>query len=161
MDAQDMPRYRSHKEVRALKIKLIELMGPNRWHLTFDEPGHVPKDDAWMKKFDPQIGGYYVVYADGYSSYSPAQAFEEGYTLISEAKDASFREQLRESINRASRENASNTPDFILAQYLLDSLRAYEYATRRREQHAGRFKLHCADPECSAQGFPHHHHDKA
>ena len=34
-----------------------------------------------LKKHDPQIGGYYVVYpGDGYKSWSPAQAFEEGYT---------------------------------------------------------------------------------
>ena len=30
----------------------------------------------------PRVGGYYVVYADGYKSFSPATAFEEGYTKI-------------------------------------------------------------------------------
>ena len=33
----------------------------------------------FMDKHSPQVGGYYVVYKDGYKSYSPAQAFEEGY----------------------------------------------------------------------------------
>lgn len=33
-------------------------------------------------KHGPQVGGYYVVYADGYISYSPAAAFEDGYRLI-------------------------------------------------------------------------------
>lgn len=37
-------------------------------------------DEAYMRKHNPQIGGYYVVYADGYKSFSPAAAFEEGYT---------------------------------------------------------------------------------
>lgn len=29
-----------------------------------------------------KVGGYYVVYEDGYESWSPAEAFEKGYTLI-------------------------------------------------------------------------------
>lgn len=40
-------------------------------------------DDAYVQKHNPQAGGYFVVYADGYKSFSPSQAFEEGYTLIS------------------------------------------------------------------------------
>lgn len=28
----------------------------------------------------PEVGGYYVKYSDGYESYSPAKAFEEGYS---------------------------------------------------------------------------------
>ena len=41
-------------------------------------------------------------------------------------------QQIEYLLNRASRENVSNTPDFILAQYLLDSLEAFEKATKRR-----------------------------
>jgi hypothetical protein len=35
-----------------------------------------------MKKHRPQVGGYYVLYEDGYHSFSPAPAFESGYSLI-------------------------------------------------------------------------------
>jgi site-specific recombinase XerD len=42
-------------------------------------PIHVRHD--YVHKHKPEAGGYYVVYADGYKSYSPAKAFEEGYTL--------------------------------------------------------------------------------
>jgi hypothetical protein len=35
-----------------------------------------------MTKHAPEVGGYYVVYADGYKSYSPAKAFEDGYTQV-------------------------------------------------------------------------------
>jgi hypothetical protein len=35
-----------------------------------------------MHKHKPQVGGYYVLYKDGYASFSPASAFEEGYDLI-------------------------------------------------------------------------------
>ena len=36
-------------------------------------------------------------------------------------------------LNSYSRENASNTPDFILAEYMLSCLRAFERASRDRE----------------------------
>ncbi len=36
----------------------------------------------YVNKHRPQPGGYYVQYADGYLSYSPAQAFEGSYTLL-------------------------------------------------------------------------------
>lgn len=36
----------------------------------------------YQQKHAPQAGGYFVVYKDGYKSFSPAKAFEEGYELI-------------------------------------------------------------------------------
>ena len=36
----------------------------------------------FMAKHKPVVGGYFVVYEDGYESFSPARAFEEGYTPI-------------------------------------------------------------------------------
>ena len=50
----------------------------------------------------------------------------------------SFNDELRDLINKQSRENDSGTPDFILAGYMLDSLRAFERATVRREHYHGR-----------------------
>lgn len=41
-------------------------------------------------------------------------------------------------INRYSRENESNTPDFILAQYLEGCLAAFTTATQQRETWYGR-----------------------
>lgn len=41
-------------------------------------------------------------------------------------------------LNRFSQENASNTPDFILAQYLLACLGAFNTATQQRETWYGR-----------------------
>ena len=39
-------------------------------------------DYNYVKKHNPQAGGYYVVYEDGYKSWSPAEAFESGYTKM-------------------------------------------------------------------------------
>jgi hypothetical protein len=81
-----MKQYRSHKIVSAGKIVSAERLdntvivttedgdkievGPNRVH---------DMEDAEI------VGGYVVVYTDGYISWSPADAFEGGYTLVEEA----------------------------------------------------------------------------
>lgn len=92
--AAEMPRYRCHKEVHALKIRavthnsvLAQLSGNES-----DGSALITPDDAgfaefrvtaeYVRKHNPQAGGYYVVYEDGYASFSPAKAFEDGYTRI-------------------------------------------------------------------------------
>lgn len=113
----NIPAYRCHKEVRALKIASIETEqmpafqratcrgcfalnsacgncercdwershGPrmSTWLIT-DEPGQgrIRVTAEYVAKHKPQPGGYYVVYDDGYESFSPGKAFEEGYTRI-------------------------------------------------------------------------------
>ncbi len=76
----EMPRYKCHKEVWALKIKEV------RRALTIvpEDKGYAPFDVSleYISKHNPVAGGYYVVYKDGYISYSPAQAFEDGYTRV-------------------------------------------------------------------------------
>uniref|UniRef100_A0A6H1ZTF8 Uncharacterized protein n=1 Tax=viral metagenome TaxID=1070528 RepID=A0A6H1ZTF8_9ZZZZ len=49
-----------------------------------------------------------------------------------------FEEELRGLINRCSKENISNTPDFILAQYIAACLDAFDMATQQRETWYGR-----------------------
>jgi hypothetical protein len=43
-----------------------------------------------------------------------------------------FRDELSALINKYSKENGSNTPDFILAGFLTDCLSAFDKATRVR-----------------------------
>ena len=94
----EMPKYRSHKTVWALKIRDIsdptepgnESDGSRFLH--FEEAGYgarrVSRDFVQkhlpliLLKNHPYIGGYFVVYKDGYESFSPAQAFEEGNTKL-------------------------------------------------------------------------------
>lgn len=87
---QEMPKYRCHKEVHALKIKGIDFdadMGQEGAHIASIIPveegyGPVRINQAYLDKHKPQAGGYYVVYEGGYLSWSPAEAFESGYKLI-------------------------------------------------------------------------------
>lgn len=77
--AVEMPRYKSHKQVWALKIASV-----NGHRLTFAEPGYAPIicDAPMFHRYTPTAGDYYVVYDDGYKSFSPAKAFEDGYTAV-------------------------------------------------------------------------------
>jgi len=87
----EMPKYKSHKEVHALKIKSITYdkdLAENRETdgsalLHFEAPfSHIKVDYTYVQKHKPQAVGYYVVYEDGYKSWSPAEAFEGGYTKV-------------------------------------------------------------------------------
>lgn len=89
----EMPRYRCHKEVWALRIDRVQLDSDDARvegretdgsARLFVEAPYAPirVDANYMRKHQPQAGGYYVVYKDGYTSFSPAQAFEEGYTRL-------------------------------------------------------------------------------
>lgn len=47
--------------------------------------------------------------------------------------DSGFHDELRALLNRYSLENQSDTPDFILANYLISCLEVFAVATRERE----------------------------
>ena len=40
--------------------------------------------DGYVTKHKPKVGGYLVRYEDGYLSWTPAEPFESGYTLVDE-----------------------------------------------------------------------------
>lgn len=88
----EMPKYKCHKQVWALKISDVRDPSADTGNesdgsriLIFERPGFGPigVDHSYVHKHKPQAGGYYVVYEDGYKSWSPAEAFEGGYTEIS------------------------------------------------------------------------------
>jgi hypothetical protein len=81
-----MPLYRSHKQVRALEIKEVQRDDESmRVRLIFVDSEHplnfIPNDPIFAR-YKPQPGDFFVVYEDGYQSFSPAQAFREGYTRV-------------------------------------------------------------------------------
>jgi hypothetical protein len=81
----ELPRYKCHKQVWTLKIAGIEK------HQGVGEATITPVDTTYSPlrvsadyviRHKPEVGGYYVVYDDGYQSFSPAKAFEEGYSRV-------------------------------------------------------------------------------
>lgn len=79
-----MPQYRCHKTVRAAKITDFRHNGNfTAPDLVLGEIGAVVSMLAeWHNKHQPHRGGYFVQYEDGYQSFSPAEAFEDGYALL-------------------------------------------------------------------------------
>lgn len=89
----ELPLWKCHKEVRAFKISEI-LDGEREYTkiLKGVEGGvkcRVSVGMFYLNKHRPAVGGYYVLYADGYESYSPGKALEEGYTRIPTAPSSS------------------------------------------------------------------------
>lgn len=91
----EMPKYQCHKQVWALKIRHIDhkpnpdlsgVSGASSYGATIhpEDCTYAPFDVSpeYVSKHHPVAGGYYVVYEDGYASFSPADSFESGYTKI-------------------------------------------------------------------------------
>ena len=84
-----LPEWRCHKIVHGGKIIGIKFNVDDSATLLLqinpsdppDESVSVLMDDSWMLKHKPEVGGYFVVYDGGYTSYSPKNAFESGYSL--------------------------------------------------------------------------------
>lgn len=87
----EMPKYKCYKEVHALKIEKVVLdsdLAAKENRETDGSATLAPSDGnfapfkvdhEFVRKHRPQGSGYYVVYKDGYKSWSPIDAFEEGY----------------------------------------------------------------------------------
>ena len=80
----ELPRYKCHKEVWALKIAGTILRLDGTMTITPDNNEYAPFSVGakYIEKNDVVPGGYYVRYEDGYESFSPQAVFEDGYTLI-------------------------------------------------------------------------------
>lgn len=83
-----IPEYQCHKIVRAAKITAIRIdpafVGDGSALLAFGDINlEIQVDNVWIKRNGPIIvGGYYVVYSDGYRSYSPGKEFDKGYSKL-------------------------------------------------------------------------------
>lgn len=69
------------------------------------------------------------------------------------AFQADLKQELTSLLNRYSLENGSDTPDFILAQYLLRCLETFNHTIRAREQWHGR-ELGPAEHACVPRDNP-------
>lgn len=56
---------------------------------------------------------------------------------MSEGEGSELHRELSAALNRVSAENGSDTPDFVLAQYLIGCLAAFDHAVRARERWHG------------------------
>ncbi len=92
--SKEMPIYICHKKVHALKISIVQLDSDIAREQNRETTGGAiihPEDEGYaafnvdadyVNKHKPEAGGYYVVYKGGYKSFSPAEAFEDGYKAV-------------------------------------------------------------------------------
>lgn len=88
-----MQKWKSHKVVEAARI-LSVVENPSQpgyiLHMSGEKvqvavtPEWVQKHATDSQSFPALTGGYYVRYEDGYTSWSPAAAFEAGYARVTE-----------------------------------------------------------------------------
>lgn len=82
-------KFASHKTVGAAKITKVEHSADGSTIVSLDGfPDVVIAHELARRKPKPEVGWYFVQYEDGYTSFSPAQAFEEGYTAVSDDEAA-------------------------------------------------------------------------
>lgn len=91
MPIQGMPQYRCFKTVNALRIQEVRAAGYDSTSdenpivaISFENPAFPPRNINLRGKPTPEAGWWYVQYEDGYISFSPAKAFEEGYVPMSD-----------------------------------------------------------------------------
>jgi hypothetical protein len=79
----NLPKYQCHKVVEALKLARVEILeNGNGILVPVEDFPAMEKASSWVEIHQPKPGGYWVRYEDGYESWSPAAAFESGYTKI-------------------------------------------------------------------------------
>ena len=87
----ELPRWQSHKVVTAAKITFVDMAGredgPEGTIMlkVIAADGQEVVLDVESKVFSrgvPDVGDYFVRYDDNYKSWSPAEAFEKGYTRL-------------------------------------------------------------------------------
>ena len=79
-----LPQYQCHKKVWALKIAAIEIDKDGSAKIAPADKGFATLTTGPKFRFtgSEEDLGYYVRYDDGFESWSPTKAFEDGYSRI-------------------------------------------------------------------------------
>lgn len=97
----NLQKFKCHKVVEAMKIAKIVLAEDSEKAVLVGELGsEVHVGAKYLEKHEPEVGGYYVRYADGYESWSPADAFESGYALLAPEAASTTRYPLKDEARR-------------------------------------------------------------
>lgn len=116
-----MRKFMSHKVVSAAKIVSAEKQEDGRWHFMREGNVHdtTTVEESPRFKITEEDLGYVVHYADGYISWSPTKAFEDGYI---EDGSGPSRFAICEAIDLAKQMEADN--NHLNAVYALEQLLA-------------------------------------
>lgn len=90
----ELPFYTNHRLRQAFKIddrfrqksQTNDSYGFKYSLVGYGEDGQtlysVTVDQSYIDKHNPQVGGYFIRYEDGYESFCPAESFESGNSLV-------------------------------------------------------------------------------
>lgn len=127
-----MKKYQSHKVVEAALITAIEqtpaeiVVPPNgSWEIIVEGGEQFRVDHDTFCKRGFQVGGYLVLYKDGYVSYSPAAAFENGNAELLPGAVAS------EALLARLFGFGESLPQKITAEFLLAQIKSKTFEIRR------------------------------
>lgn len=124
MPSLTLPKWRSHKVVEGFKIASIVYNANGGATLYAKDPAvYVEVDQKYLDRYRPEINHYYALYKDGYESLSPADAWESGYTLLSEEELTN--EKIREIVLQhgfKTKPQSDGSDD--LNPYVYDAVRA-------------------------------------
>ncbi len=98
--SKELPKYKLHEIIGALKIKKIEwliipydyqIRPPDQFNeiagiIHWEEEGYDPIEVTlgWVLKYQPQVGGYYIIREDAKTLYDEADNFKTLYLRLSE-----------------------------------------------------------------------------
>jgi hypothetical protein len=80
-------------------------------------------------------------WVDDVVAFAKSNALDEHFAEVARVcgpPPESLRDRIKQSINAVSAENGSDTPDFILADYLIDCLAAFDKTVNARSEWYGR-----------------------
>lgn len=89
-EVQGLPQWQCHKVVSAFKIverkraysQDVDSSEGFTHKLLGDDGIAVVVGQDYMDRHQPLVGGYFVQYENGHQSFSPAEAFEAGYSSL-------------------------------------------------------------------------------
>lgn len=86
MDHSTLPLWQSHRTVHALKIESVDKVTATLYRLTPTDKRYPPFEvtHVYVGMHQVHAGGYYIVHEDGYVTFKPAKAIEEGYNQITD-----------------------------------------------------------------------------
>lgn len=88
-EADVLKSYTSHKTVRAAEILNVGnyfQTGDGLFrHITLAGGVTISLPQAMFLRYVPEYGDFYVVYEDGYRSFSPRKAFVDGYAPVGQS----------------------------------------------------------------------------
>lgn len=146
MENKELPQYQCIKIVGALKITGINPVHRYKTdkriidHYEIEGEGGLNQltVSCDYMKHKPESGGYYVEYADGYTSYSPAQAFEDGYVRlqnhipgITPLPAINIRINGQEIACKPIRMEVKEMPETLAYDKLVDKMQSYQNSITR------------------------------